>query len=101
MTKYEKIKTAIEKFNEIRIPEAKAELIEFKEKNFLIKFSGHMCFTCGTYDYFEDLIYELKGLGINAKIKNYQRQKEDYYLVDYQIKIHNLKNQRNLRKQHD
>jgi len=86
MTRNEKkILMAIEKFNEIRIPEAKAELIEFKENNFLIKFSGHMCFTCGTYDYFEDLIYELKDRGIETKIKDYQNF-GNYYLVHYEIK---------------
>jgi hypothetical protein len=84
MIEYKKILMAIEKFNEIRVPEAKAELIEFKENNFLIKFSGHMCFTCGTYDYFEDLIYEFKDWGIEIKIKDYQNF-GDYYLVHYEI----------------
>jgi hypothetical protein len=84
MIEYKKILMAIEKFNEIRVPEAKAELVEFKGNNFLIKFSGHMCFTCGTYDYFEDLIYEFKDWGIAIKIKDYQNF-GDYYLVHYEI----------------
>jgi hypothetical protein len=84
MTKYEKILKAIEKFNEIRIPEAKAELIEFKENNFLIKFSGNMCFTCGTYDYFDDLLYELKDVGLETKIKSFKNC-GDYYLVQYKL----------------
>jgi hypothetical protein len=81
-----KILIAIEWFNEIRRPEAVAELIELKGNNFSIKFSGHMCFTCGTYDYFEDLMYELRDLGVEAKIKEF-RNLGNYFLVRYQIKI--------------
>jgi hypothetical protein len=80
-----KILIAIERFNEIRRPEAVAELIELKGNNFLIKFSGHMCFTCGTYDYFEDLMYELCDLGVETKIKEFQNF-GDYFLVRYEIK---------------
>lgn len=80
----EKVLAGIKKFNEIRAPEAVAELIELKDKKFSIKFSGHMCFTCGTYDYFEDLVFELKEIGLKTKIKNYQNF-GNYFLVDYEI----------------
>jgi hypothetical protein len=73
------------KFNEIRKPEAIAQLVKFKNKEFLVKFSGHMCFTCGTYDYFEDLMYELRDLGVETKIKEFQNF-GDYFLVRYEIK---------------
>jgi hypothetical protein len=73
------------KFNEIRKPEAIAQLVKLKNKEFLVKFSGHMCFTCGTYDYFEDLMYELRDLGVETKIKEFQNF-GDYFLVRYEIK---------------
>ncbi len=79
-----KILKAIENFNEIRVPEAKAELIEFKDKKFLVKFSGYMCYTCGVYDYFEDLVIELENLGVKSKIEEYKRF-NDYFLVEYQM----------------
>jgi len=81
-----KLLKGIEKFNEIRVLEAKAELVEIKGNEVLVRFSGHMCFTCGTYDYFEDLIYEAKDCGIELKIKDFKRDKENSYLVTYQIK---------------
>lgn len=79
-----KIIQAIERFNEIRVPEAKADLVGAKGKKFLVKFSGHMCFTCGTYDYFDDLKFDLDDLGLKTKIKNFRRI-NDEYLVEYQI----------------
>ena len=80
----EKILKGIGKFNEIRMPEAKAELIEMKDKNFLVKFSGHMCATCGTYDYFDDLLGEFEDLSLKTKILGF-RNFDDFYLVKYQI----------------
>ena len=80
----EKISKAIENFNQIRSPEAVAELVKIKDSNFLIKFSGHMCYTCGVYDYFEDLVYELEDLGVKSKIKDYKRF-NNYFLVEYKI----------------
>lgn len=79
-----KILKGVEKFNEIRSPEAIAELVKLKNKQFLIKFSGYMCFTCGTYDYFEDLIFELKPLGLKAKIQDFQNF-GNYFLVQYKL----------------
>jgi hypothetical protein len=76
---------SILRFNEIRKPEAIAKLIKYKDKEFLVKFFGHMCFTCGTYDYFEDLMYELKEIGINTKIKEFYNF-GDHFIVLYEIK---------------
>mgnify|MGYP001031575589 CR=1 FL=1 len=83
----EKILKGIERFNKIRKPEAIAEFVGLKNKKVLIKFSGHMCFTYRTYDYFEDLIYKMKNLGINFQLKDYQRKNENYYLATYRLKI--------------
>ena len=44
----------------------------------------HMCYTCGVYDYFEDLVYELEDLGVKSKIKDYKRF-NNYFLVEYKI----------------
>ncbi len=78
------IKGAIESFNKIRKPEAIARLLEFKDKKFLVKFTGHMCFSCGVYDYFEDLMWELRDLGIETKIESYKNF-INYFKVKYQI----------------
>jgi hypothetical protein len=56
-----RIKNGIETYNRYRSPEVTAKLliIKGKDEEFTISFSGTFCRTCGFYDYFEDLIYEL------------------------------------------
>jgi len=75
----------IEKFNDLRAPEARAQLVEFREGKILVRFSGQMCFSCGVFDYFEDLLYEIRDLGIKVEIKDFRRESEDCYLVLYKI----------------
>lgn len=58
---------AIDVYNKYRSPEAKATLVGVKNDGFVVDFEGSFCETCGVRDYFEDLIYELKG--INGKIR--------------------------------
>jgi hypothetical protein len=81
----EKIVKGIERFNGFRAPEARAELLTMGEREILVRLSGHMCFTCGTFDYFEDLLYEIKDLGLELRLKKWQRDEENGYLVVYEI----------------
>ncbi len=53
------IKKGIDEYNKYRSPEAKAELLRITEDTIIVKFTGTYCRTCGIYDYFEDLIYDL------------------------------------------
>jgi superoxide reductase len=46
---------AINEFNKYRSPEAKAKVVSFNGDSFIIEFSGTFCYTCGFYDYFDDL----------------------------------------------
>jgi hypothetical protein len=75
----------IERFNEIRTPEAKADLAKIKKNEILVCFSGHRCFTCGTYDYFDDLIFEMLEVGPLPERKELKRENENSYLVKYKI----------------
>ncbi len=81
----EKIVKGIESFNGFRAPEARAELLTMDGKEILVRFYGHMCFTCGTFDYFEDLLYEIKDLGLELRLKKWWRDEENGYLVVYEI----------------
>lgn len=54
---------AIATCNEYRNPMATAELTDYAENTFVIRFEGPFCRMCYDYDYFEDLIYELDDLG--------------------------------------
>jgi hypothetical protein len=56
-----KIEGAIRTYNKYRNPEVAAELISIEKDNtkFTVLFKGTFCRTCGFYDYFEDLIYDV------------------------------------------
>lgn len=61
------IKRAVERFNFLRSPEAKAEMLELKNDLLKVEFTGNFCRTCGFYDYFEDLRLNIMGEGIDAE----------------------------------
>jgi len=59
------IEDAIREYNRYRSPEAKARIVFAKDDRLKVEFTGSFCFTCGYYDYFDDLniLLEEKGLG--------------------------------------
>lgn len=72
------IEMAIEKFNRFHSPEVKAELVEKRDREFVVKFTGKILWcTCGLYDYFEDLIW-LSGL--NAEIVGFEERDDGFYV---------------------
>ncbi len=72
------IEIAIEKFNRFHSPEVHAELVEKRNGEFVVKFTGKILWcTCGLYDYFEDLIW-LSGL--NAEIVEFKEGDDGYYV---------------------
>ncbi|WP_457549679.1 hypothetical protein [Archaeoglobus sp.] len=76
------VNEAIKKFNRIHEPEVRAELVEIGKNYFVVKFSGRiLCYSCGLYDYFEDLIW-LSDL--NAEVEGYE-EREDGFYVRYSI----------------
>lgn len=56
-----RIEGAIGTYNKYRSPEATAELLNIQKdgERFDVSFKGTFCRTCGFYDYFEDLVYEI------------------------------------------
>ncbi len=80
----EKIEKAISEYNRYRSPEFTAHLISLREGEIVVAYTWHGCSTCGLYDYFEDLIYNLEEVGIKAKIKEV-REEENGFVVIYQI----------------
>lgn len=64
---------ALERFVEKFWPEAKAEIIREREDEVVVDFYGHMCYTCGVYDYFDDFRYILEDeSGSNWRIEGYK-----------------------------
>ncbi len=82
----ETIRHAIASFNRYRSPEATAEFIRFDNNELVVRFSGSFCHTCGVYDYFEDLIFELNPTGpISLDMVDFEREEGDSFLVRYQL----------------
>ncbi|RDD52325.1 hypothetical protein BA065_02335 [Nanoarchaeota archaeon NZ13-N] len=76
------IEKAIEDFN-FKF-NSNCRLLEIRDKEFDILFQGHICFTCGAYDYFEDLriILEEK-VGREVYLKEYRQNEDGGYIVTY------------------
>ncbi len=81
---YELVDKAINDYNKYRSPEAIAYLIDINGRYLTIKFEGSICFTCGFYDYFEDLIYILINYGVLCKIVEVLAEGEEI-TVKYEV----------------
>ncbi len=78
----EKVKRVVEDFNK-RFA-AECEVLKADEHEIIIHFKGHICFTCGTYDYFEDLAYDLSdALGKKYILAEYEQLEDGTYIVKY------------------
>lgn len=54
MSLEENLRDSIREFNEYRVPEVGARLLESDGESFEVEFKGSFCETCGFYDYFDD-----------------------------------------------
>jgi len=80
----EKLQEAIKEFNE-RFG-AECELVEVKGKSFKVLFKGHICFTCGAFEYFEDLRETIeRKIGKDFYIDSYEQRDDGIYLVIYSL----------------
>ncbi|MEM1554616.1 MAG: hypothetical protein QXJ72_07025 [Thermoproteota archaeon] len=88
MEKFEEaVLKAINEYNKYHSPEAKARLIKIGEKGFTVDFEGVFCFSCGVYDYFEDLIYELKNFTVeDVEILSFKEYEPEKIRVEYGFK---------------
>ena len=78
----------IEVYNRYRSPEATAKLLKLEKDGFTIEFEGGFCQSCGVQDYFEDFIYELKGLGsdVEVEIREIEQTSSQSFNVQYVVK---------------
>jgi len=82
----EKILSAIESHNEYKSDIAEAELVELGEKIIIVKFEGNFCFSCCMDEYFIDLVYEFKKMGIEAEFKDFQKVEDKSFIAEYESK---------------
>ncbi len=80
------IQRAISRFNQLRSPEAHAELIIFDRNELHVRFMGAFCRTCGVLDYFEDLIFELDSASpISLSVIDFEQEDEVTFKVRYRV----------------
>ncbi len=78
----DKIKKVVDEFN--RRFAAECKVIKADEDEIVVHFKGHICFTCGAYDYFEDLAFDLSdALGRQYLPASYEQLEDGTYIVHY------------------
>jgi len=85
---HELVLRTVEIYNRYRSPEATTKLLDLDNEGFTIEFEGPFCQGCGLQEYFEDFIYELKGLNneVDAEIQGYEQTGYQSFKVRYAIK---------------
>lgn len=83
----EVLERATEEYNRFRSPEAAVKIIKLKEDGFVAEFFGSFCFTCGVYDWLEDLRYEIRRLdpSLDAIIEGWRQISENAILAEFKI----------------
>ena len=79
------IEKALREYNRCRSPEVTARLVSFRENSFSVEFLGSLCYSCSFYDYFDDLKYVIKDLGIEVEIRDVM-EVEGGALVEFSVK---------------
>jgi hypothetical protein len=96
------IEGAIRTYNRYRSPEVIAELVSIEKdsRKFTVLFKGTFCRTCGFYDYFEDLIYDvLDEVKIQTKVLDVDEAWEtEDFKVTYVVEESNLRSRSKVKK---
>ena len=80
-----KVKDSLVDFNKYHVPEVEVELTEIQGDYFKVRFKGTFCKTCGFYDYFDDLKYNLIDIfGVKTEIRSIEEEKGGA-LVEYRF----------------
>jgi hypothetical protein len=72
-------------FNRYRGAESVANAVAMDADSACIEFRGPYCHTCGVYDYFEDLVYELQACGVTTRIRGWTKLDEETYRVHFDV----------------
>lgn len=81
-----KVCKAINRYNMYRSKEANARLISIEGGKITVEFTGSFCYSCGFYDWIDDLKYELMDeLNRNVKITSIEEIRLGVYSVVYTL----------------
>ncbi len=77
------VSSAVDRFRKMFGAEAAVDVIEAGAEVVVARFSGHMCYTCGTYDYFEDFAELLSDCGEKWAVESYVQHDDGSYTVTF------------------
>jgi hypothetical protein len=76
------VEEALGRFRAVFGAEAVVEVVERGPERLVARFSGNMCYTCGTYDYFEDFAYMYSDCaGEEWAVESYRQNPDGSYTV--------------------
>ncbi|MEM0233673.1 MAG: hypothetical protein QXD66_00125 [Candidatus Nezhaarchaeales archaeon] len=81
----DRLAKVVEKYNKYRAPEVEARILRIEEEEFIVKFGGSFCYTCGFYDYIDDFLIELRDAGIDAEIKEIVEEIPEGVTVTFKV----------------
>ncbi|MEM1873960.1 MAG: hypothetical protein QXS85_05745 [Acidilobaceae archaeon] len=84
----DKLEAAVRRYNELRAPEAVAEVVEVDRGRVYVVFSGRFCHTCGVVDWIEDLAYVMEEEGLRARLVDVlepEDASEDYRVGVFEV----------------
>jgi hypothetical protein len=84
-TTIQALRDGLRAYNQYRGEESVAKAVAMDEDTACIDFRGPFCHTCGVYDYFEDLIYELQARGVTTSIRGWTELDEETYRVRFDV----------------
>ena len=81
------IKKVLEKFKRLFGKEVMIEIIDFDKNKIIVKFYGNLCYTCGTYDYFDDfaIVYN-EECKEKLQVKSFKRINDEYIVIFKKVK---------------
>lgn len=71
------VEKAVDEYNKYRAPEAKASIEHLKRGELKVRIEGTFCFTCGFYDYIDDLKIELEDAGVHVEVREVKEVLEE------------------------
>ncbi|MGC9051703.1 hypothetical protein [Pyrobaculum sp.] len=81
------VEEALGRFRSVFGAEAVVEVVDRGPERLVAKFSGNMCYTCGTYDYFEDFAYMYSDCaGEEWAVESYRQNPDGSYTVIFKPK---------------
>ena len=82
-----KINSVLKGYNKYRSSFAEASLIGKKRNVIFMRFSGNFCYSCGFYDYFDDLRIELeRETGQRIELREVKERPDGDYTAIFSVK---------------